>query len=55
VIFAALIGVIEEEEAGISYEFHKMIYFMIITVTTVGYGDITPTTDESRALVILAL
>lgn len=38
---------IEKEQAELEYDFHEMIYFMIITVSTVGYGDIQPTKKES--------
>ena len=27
------------------YQFHEMIYYMVITVTTVGYGDISPQSE----------
>ena len=40
---------------GISYEtefnFDAAVYFCIITITTVGYGDMSPTTTYSRMIV----
>lgn len=32
------------------YEFHEMLYYMVVTMTTVGYGDIFPLTDIGRML-----
>ena len=34
-------------------EFHKLIYFSFVTLTTLGYGDTTPTTPLSEALAVL--
>jgi hypothetical protein len=37
------------------FQFHDMIYFMVVTVTTVGYGDIAPVTTEGRMSVIVII
>ena len=36
-----------------SLSFLQAFYYMIVTVATVGYGDITPTFDASRAVVVI--
>lgn len=38
-----------------TYKFHEMIYFMIVSMVTVGYGDIFPFTNYGRALIILTI
>ena len=34
-----------------SGSFRRMLYFSIVTITTLGYGDIVPLTDQARVLV----
>ena len=29
-------------KAGMWYEIHDMMYFIVVTYTTVGYGDVSP-------------
>jgi hypothetical protein len=33
--------------------FHSMIYFVVVTLATVGYGDITPYSQSGRVCVII--
>jgi hypothetical protein len=33
--------------------FYHLLYFSFTTLTTVGYGDITPVTDQARSLVMI--
>lgn len=33
----------------------KCIYFVTVTITTIGYGDVTPTTDGSKVFTIFAI
>jgi hypothetical protein len=36
---------------GLPSQFPRMLYFSVVTVTTLGYGDITPVTSTTRFLV----
>lgn len=40
---------------GNLYTFHFMFYYFIVTSITAGYGDISPTTQLSRWLVIIMI
>ena len=40
-------------ETGHSNDLYHFMYFSFVTLTTLGYGDITPLTDKAGALVIL--
>ena len=37
------------------YQFHDMFYYMIVTLGTIGYGDITPSTDLGRFAIIVTI
>ena len=62
IIIASAMGEVENdhirkhpEDKVDQYRFHEMVYYMVVTMTTVGYGDITPETDYGRALVVLTI
>lgn len=35
--------------------YHEMIYFTVVTLSTVGFGDIVPKTENGRISVILLI
>ena len=35
------------------HSYYKMIYFSFVTLTTLGYGDITPQTPQAKSIVVL--
>ena len=49
IIFGALIYLIEDPESGFT-SIPRSIYWAIVTLTTVGYGDISPRTDLGQAV-----
>ncbi|WP_102385635.1 ion transporter [Vibrio cyclitrophicus] len=53
-IFGSLIFVIEGPENGFT-SIPKSIYWAIVTITTVGYGDITPQTAFGKAIASLTM
>lgn len=38
---------------GIAGQMSDFVYFSVVTITTLGYGDLTPATDLGRSLVML--
>ncbi len=38
---------------GIAHKFHTLMYYSFLTMTTVGYGDITPVLPIARSLVVV--
>lgn len=51
--FAALVEFLERETY--SYEFHTWIYYVWVTLSTVGYGDITPHTVAGRTAAMVMI
>lgn len=35
--------------------FHEMVYFTVVTLSTVGYGDVVPLSEEGRVCVIVLI
>lgn len=54
VVFGSIMYVIEGPEHGFT-SIPKSIYWAIVTLTTVGYGDISPQTDLGQALASMVM
>lgn len=54
VFFSALYVAMEHQFSGIATKLDAL-YFSIVTLCTVGYGDITPVSETARALVIVQM
>jgi len=52
---AGLIHIVENEGGGTKMLFHEAFYFIITTVSTVGYGDFSPRTTLGRMLIVLII
>ncbi|MBB3230100.1 voltage-gated potassium channel [Halomonas stenophila] len=53
-IFASLVYLIEPAEAGFT-SIPTAIYWAVVTLTTVGYGDITPVTPLGQAISVMVM
>ncbi|MDX1467515.1 MAG: ion transporter [Halomonas sp.] len=53
-IFASLVYLIEPEEAGFT-SIPTAIYWAVVTLTTVGYGDIVPVTPLGQAISVMVM
>lgn len=54
ILFGSLMYVIEGPENGFS-SIPKSIYWAVVTITTVGYGDIIPFTAVGKTIAVLAM
>jgi len=55
-IYAGLIFQVEHSHNPDTFAtFFDALYFAIVTMTTVGFGDMTPTSDSGRALTVLMI
>ena len=55
-IYAGLIYQIEHRVNGDSLKnFFDAFYFVVVTMTTVGYGDVTPLSEPGRAMTLLMI
>jgi hypothetical protein len=45
----------EKVDEADELSFHQCLYFVVVTLSTVGYGDITPMTPIGRVLVMLVI
>lgn len=44
---------LDENDVEEKLTFESAFYFMVVTVTTVGYGDIKPKTDLARGIIAI--
>jgi len=42
-------------ESNAPFPWHTSLYYMVVTLTTVGYGDISPKTEAGRAVILIFL
>jgi len=54
-ISTALIQIVEDLSDGLDIDFHEYVYFIVVTFTTVGYGDISPITIEGKMVMTLII
>ncbi|CEL99297.1 unnamed protein product [Vitrella brassicaformis CCMP3155] len=52
---AGLLQRLEEKNTEGPFDFHTMLYFVVITISTVGYGDIVPESPAGRVIVCALL
>jgi hypothetical protein len=48
-------GLVDTRRGGVHPDFASSVYYAIITITTVGYGDIVPDTNRARIIDALLL
>lgn len=48
-------GITEAEDITLFDKFFNRLYFSLTTMTTIGYGDITPVSKRARSIVLLQM
>ncbi|KAL6073081.1 potassium channel, subfamily T, member 2 [Balamuthia mandrillaris] len=54
-IGASLIQLVERLADGFEYDFHVLLYFTVVTFSTVGYGDISPVSDAGKMVMLVLI
>jgi len=55
-VLFTLVGIIYPNSFNLADDYHSyygMVYFSFVTMTTLGYGDITPQTPQAKSLAVL--